>query len=147
MSRLIALISFLALVVAVSFAGDACRKEAEAGYAKWGRLVAAKDKAGLLAMLAPDYYHIDLEGKKISKAAFGKFFDEMFPIVRNPKSKVVIEQCSQYGDELVAWITYSMTMEMKQGKRWVATSFGVKQVETLKRTAKGWIFISSQDLP
>lgn len=147
MSRLIALVGCFALVVGASFAGDACRKEAEGAYAKWNRLVAAKDKAGLMAMLAPDYYQMNLEGKKSTKAEFAKFCDQMFPICRSMKSKVVIEQCSQFGDELTAWITYSMTFEMKQGKAWSPMSFSLKQVEILRRTPKGWVFVSSLDLP
>lgn len=143
---IIALVA-LCLCAAGARADEAVRKEIERVYAKWCKLAARKDVKGLMSMLHPSFVQVDIEGRKSTAADFKSMMEQVLPITRNIKCDVKIERFNAYGNEATVWTTFSMSMQMKQGRKWVPQSFSMRQCEVLLKTGKGWQFTASQDLP
>jgi ketosteroid isomerase-like protein len=145
--RSFAVMMVLCAVAACALADDAIRKEIEGVYAKWCKLAAKEDAKGLMAMLHPDFVQIDINGGKTTVADFKAMMDQLLPITRNIKCDVKIERFDSYANEVTVWTTFSMTMQMKQGRKWAPQSFSMRQCEVLVKTNKGWQFKLSQDFP
>lgn len=142
------LLALLVASMAVSQPEDPqLRKEIEAFYAKWDKLVGANNVKGLIDMIDPSFVQVDPDGKKMTYAEMRGQMMAMLDSVREPKSKITLERVYAQGDETVAWVTMVSSFKMQAGKKWKPMSFTMKFAETIKRTPKGLKFVFSQALP
>ncbi len=122
------------------------RKEVQAVYTKWDRLVAKADIEGMLALLAEDFVSIDVEGNVHNRAEVVKEF-QAFKDVREPRSKIRVDHVYWDEQEAVAWVTMEASFLVKQGGKWERMTFTGKFAETLRKGPSGWKFVCSQQLP
>ncbi len=123
------------------------RKQVEAVYAKWDRLVAKKDVDGLSAMLDASFVGVDLDGNRATAAEARKHFEAMLAQMHDIKSKIKADHVYGDNNEMVAWVTLTVTWKQKVGGKMEQMKFTAKFAETLKRTKDGWKFTYSQMLP
>jgi ketosteroid isomerase-like protein len=123
------------------------RKEIEATYAEFNRFVAKGDIKGVLNMLDKSFVQVDANGNVMTKDQLCKEMEAMMKTISSAKSKIVVNQIFDHGNEVVAWITMTMSFKMKQDGKWVPVSFTGQYAETLKKTPSGWKFIFTQEFP
>lgn len=123
------------------------RKQIEAVYAKWDRLVAKKDLDGLWAMLDPSFVGVDLDGNRATAAEGRKHFEGLLAEMHDLRSTIKVDQVQGNSDEVVAWVTATVAWKRKVGGKMEQMKFTAKYAETLKRTKDGWKFTFSQMLP
>lgn len=122
------------------------RKEVQAVYTKWDRLVAKADIEGMLALLAADFVSIDVEGNVHNRVEVAKMF-QTFKDVRDARSKIRVDHVYWDEQEAVAWVTMEASFLIKQGGKWERMTFAGKFAETLRKGPSGWKFVCSQELP
>jgi ketosteroid isomerase-like protein len=147
--RVVAL-AILGLCGAIAFAqGESpiVRKEIEAVYEKWDRLVAKQDLKSLLAMIDKSFVMTDAEGKTMNYADMKKQMSSMVGSVRDCKSQITVNQIQEQGNEVVAWVTMKSSFKMKDGSKWVPVSFTARVAETLRKINGEWKFVAAQELP
>jgi ketosteroid isomerase-like protein len=143
--KLIAVALLGALAVSAVSQGEdpQIRREIQAVYAKWDKLVGEGNVKALMAMIDPSFVATDAEGNTMSYGEVRKMFEDMLKSLREPKSKITVNQIQQQGDEVVAWVTMKASAKMKQGDKWVPMAFTMKFAETFKRVNGQWKFIAS----
>lgn len=134
--------------IAISQAENAAlRKEIEGVYKKFDSYVAKGDMKSVLNMLDDSFIQVDVDGNTMNKAQMKNAIESMAKIVKDAKSKCVVNSVHEQGREVVAWITMKMDFKMKDGDKWVPVSYTGKFAETLVKTPQGWKFTYSQTLP
>jgi len=143
-ATLIALASSLAAAQAED---PQLRKEIQQVYTRWDKAAAAGDVDTMISMIDPSFVAIDKNGKVTNYADARKQFQGIFKTIKDPKSKITVNQIQEQGDEVVAWITMTVSFKAKQGDKWAPVSFTAKFAETLKRVGGQWKFVLAQELP
>jgi ketosteroid isomerase-like protein len=141
------LVAIMATVAFAQAEEAGLRKEIQAVYAKFDKLVAARDSRGLMAMLDPSFIGTDADGKSIRYAETKQMVTTMLKSMRDPRSTITVQQVQRQGDEVVAYVTMKWSCKMKRGNKWVTESNTEKYAETLKKVNGTWRFFSSQALP
>lgn len=96
-------------VFAAAQAGNAeLRKQVEAVYAKWNRLMAKKDLDGLWAMIDPSFVGVDEDGNRATGTEVRKQFEAMLAQTHDVKSTIKVDQVQGNNDEVVAWVTATL---------------------------------------
>lgn len=122
------------------------RKEMEEYFAKVDRLIVAGNVNGYLALLAPEYYTADTEGKRMEKAAYRQMITGMAAASKVTKSWIRVKNVQYQDQEAVVWIQHEMTWKEKSGSGWVSKKSTTRWAENLKQTPQGWKIKSSQQL-
>jgi ketosteroid isomerase-like protein len=143
---------FVALLAVAAFAAAQAenpelRKQVEAVYAKWDRLTAKKDLDGLWELIDPSFVGVDLDGNRATAAEAKKHLAEILKQTHDLKSRIKVDQVQGNHDEVVAWVTMTVTWKEKVDGKMEQMKFTAKFAETLKRTKDGWRFTFSQMLP
>lgn len=151
--RITRIVSLLVvLLTAAAFAAAqaenlALRKQVEAVYAKWDRLMAKKDIKALLGMLDSSFVGVDLDGNTATYQEAKAHFETMMAQLQDVKSKIKVDHVYGDNNEVVAWVTMTVTWKQKAGDKMEEMKFTAKFAETLKWTKSGWKFTYSQMLP
>src|SRR6185503_12490406 len=113
---------FLLLIASLAFAqseNPTLRKEIQAVYTSFDKMVAAGDVKGICALLDPSFIATDLNGKTTNAAEAKKEMANMMKTIRDQKSQITVNQIQEQGGEVVAWVTMRASGKIKQGDKWV----------------------------
>jgi hypothetical protein len=125
----------------------ALRKEIQKFYGNYDKLVNEGNVPALLQLFDPSFTAIDREGRTSNWGQAKKQFTSLFKMFKDQKSKIVVDQIQAQGNEVVAWITMTVSFKMKAGNEWKPNRITAKFAETLKRSGASWKLTSSQMLP
>ena len=123
------------------------RKEIEAVYLKWDKMVAKQDVHGLLAMLDKSFVQTDRNSKVTYYPQVKQQVLSMPMIAKNCKSHITIHEIGEQGNEVVAWITMKVTFQARKGSGWEQRTHTGRYAETLRRINGQWKFVASQEFP
>lgn len=145
MSRIVTIVLFV--VCACSALALDVQSEVKAVYAKWAACTKAMDLEGLMALLHPSFRQIDINGTSMGFKEMKEMMKSYVGSMKDCTASFDFERIDGFGNEASVWLSFTMKFKQKQGSKWVEQTFSAKQYETLVKTAKGWQFTSSQDLP
>lgn len=126
---------------------EALRKEIQAVYRKWDRMMARGDTRGMLAMVDPSWTMVDPSGTRLGYSDMKAMITTLSKQVRNMTSKIVVNSVQGYGDEATAWVTSTESFKMRQGRKWVEVKQTSRYAETLRKVDGQWRFTYTQGLP
>ena len=119
------------------------RHEISALYNKWNAATAMGEIKTVLAMVHPKFEYFTPEGTQ----NYRQFCDRVSHAIassRKMKFGVAIENVEGFGNEAVAWTTYSVSAEFHQGKKWIPFRYKLNLIDTFEKSAKGWLIRSSR---
>lgn len=123
------------------------RAKAQEFYRQWDKYSNTKNARGIAKLIAPGAYSYTEEGTMRPYGDAYKEFSDFFKMVKNLKSKVVVDHAYRNGDEIVAWITNNLSFDSKVEKKWEHFKSSDKYAETWKEFPSGWKLVSTQDFP
>jgi ketosteroid isomerase-like protein len=101
---------------------------------------------GVMSLMDPSFHQVGINGDVMNCDQMRKTWETMKATVKDAKARVIVNELHAYGDEVSAWVTVYVDFKMKQGSKWVQTSYKGKYVECLRKTAEGWKFIHSNEV-
>ncbi len=125
----------------------ALRKQMQALYASYDKMIAKGDVKGLIATLDPSFVAVDTEGKRTSYAEVKAQYQSIFDTYRDCKSVTSVKHVQSQGGEVTVWAEVVINFKAKQGNRWVAQKMTHRFAETLRPVNGVWKITYSQQLP
>lgn len=135
-------------VIAFSQAEDpALRKEMQALYGSYDRMIEKGDMKAFIATLDPSFAAVDADGKRSTYSQVKRQYEELLKGTRDRKGHTSVKHVQRQGNEVSVWAETSFTFKFQQRGKWVSMKETMRFVDTLKKSGSGWKITYSQELP
>lgn len=121
--------------------------EIRALYRKIEQSMVRQDCNTVIAMLAPDYHYVGLDGSTMNLATMASQMREMTKMMRHPRGTFTVEEVYVNDYEATVWVTMRAKAEMRNGGKWGPVEFNAKYVETVRKFGNRWLFTESIEAP